>query len=347
MIIITPGLWIKKSTINSEIKEIIRIIGEDPNVEGSWLTTDNSSSTFGQNVSVPDYIIEREYELLRPLEFYKKPAPNLKFGDISETPHEEQTGFDNTKIQQGFNNNNVDLKEQPHRLTPVTPITEPVKESPQPVVKQIKLEEQVFKKLDKDDFKKQDWVLSFDIPDLKKLDNICEFLDIDIEKIIDMYIQSIEGEVITKFKEALLSKLHCDKTGSVVIPEPNGIPGVDYGAKNFPGKKVYGLITDDPGFYDSPYGADGKIGPPDDPIEDTDVSGQAIDIPKIDLLGDTGKNGIKEIGNWDEPYEPHGKWNDSDFDDEVPLILSEGAEDLNKSLEKEIDEVDKFIKKLN
>ena len=214
---IIPGLWVKKSTMNSDNKEIIRITGEDPKKEGYWLTTDSSGSVASGYSSLPDYVIEREYSLLQRLEYVQKPSKKLKFGDIDSEPVVKN-------VQQCEGNINPKHIEQELQKKEIKTVTKT-----QIVYKERKLEEQIFDKIKNELTDEVEFRLKVkDVPNLVKLKNAANFLDLDLKYLTDVFIDKIKDKVLESLKSVVYKELNTQESNlddvDVVVDETNAEP---------------------------------------------------------------------------------------------------------------------------
>lgn len=209
---IIPGLWIKKSTMNSDNKEIIRITGEDPEKEGYWLTTDSSGSVASGYSSLPDYVIEREYSLLQRLEYGQKPSKKLKFGDIDSEP----VVIDKTQCELNINPKHIEQELQKKEIKTVT--------KTQIVYKERKLEEQIFDKVKNELTGEVEILLKVkDVPNLVKLKNAANFLDLDLKYLTDVFVDKIKDKVLESLKSVIYKELNTQEStnlNDVVVTEP-------------------------------------------------------------------------------------------------------------------------------
>lgn len=209
---IIPGLWIKKSTMNSDNKEIIRITGEDPEKEGYWLTTDSSGSVASGYSSLPDYVIEREYSLLQRLEYGQKPSKKLKFGDIDSEP----VVIDKAQCEVNINPKHIEQELQKKEIKTVT--------KTQIVYKERKLEEQIFDKVKNELTGEVEILLKVkDVPNLVKLKNAANFLDLDLKYLTDVFVDKIKDKVLESLKSVIYKELNTQESTNlddVVVTEP-------------------------------------------------------------------------------------------------------------------------------
>lgn len=198
---IIPGLWIKKSTMNSDNKEIIRITGEDPKREGYWLTTDSSGSVASGYSSLPDYVIEREYSLLQRLEYGQKPSKKLKFGDIDSEPVVKDT----PQCEGNINPKHIEQELQKNEIKTVT--------KTQIVYKERKLEEQIFDKIKNELTDEVEFRLKVkDVPNLIKLKNAANFLDLDLRYLTDVFVDKIRDKVLESLKSVVYKELNVQES---------------------------------------------------------------------------------------------------------------------------------------
>ena len=203
-VIIEPGLWIKKSTINSETKEIIRIIGEDPNREGYWLIADSGNVRANEYPSMSDYEIEREYELFQALNNYKKPAKKLKMGNIDEKPVErpiQQAPKPFVKPEQPQVTEEESNRYTQHKKVEIPP-------QPKVVYKERRLEEQIFDKIKNEQKDEVEFHINVkDLPNLTKLRNTADFLNLDKELLADLYVKEIQDVFLKSLKDVIVKEL--------------------------------------------------------------------------------------------------------------------------------------------
>lgn len=196
-VFIIPGLWIKKSTMNSDNKEIIRITGEDPEKEGYWLTTDSSGSVASGYSSLPDYVIERDYSLLQRLEYGQKASKKLKLGDIDSEPVVRESLQQETNINPKY----IEQELQKKEIKTVT--------KTQIVYKERRLEEQIFDKVKNELTDEVEFRLNVkDIPNLVKLKNAANFLDLDLKYLTDIFVDKIKDKVLESLKNAVYKELN-------------------------------------------------------------------------------------------------------------------------------------------
>lgn len=205
-VIIEPGLWIKKSTINSETKEIIRIIGEDPNREGYWLIADSGNVRANEYPSMSDYEIEREYELFQALNNYKKPAKKLKMGNIDEKPVErptQQAPKPFVKPEQPRV-----TEEESNRYTQTQHKKVEIPSETKVVYKERRLEEQIFDKIKNEQKDEVEFHINVkDLPNLTKLRNTADFLNLDKELLADLYVNEIQDVFLKSLKDVIVKEL--------------------------------------------------------------------------------------------------------------------------------------------
>lgn len=203
-VIIEPGLWIKKSTINSETKEIIRIIGEDPNREGYWLIADSGNVRANEYPSMSDYEIEREYELFQALNNYKKPAKKLKMGNIDEKPVErpiQQAPKPFVKPEQPQVTEEESNRYTQHKKVEIPP-------QPKVVYKERRLEEQIFDKIKNEQKDEVEFHINVkDLPNLTKLRNTADFLNLDKELLADLYVNEMQDVFLKSLKDVIVKEL--------------------------------------------------------------------------------------------------------------------------------------------
>lgn len=224
-VIIEPGLWIKKSTINSETKEIIRIIGEDPNREGYWLIADSGNVRANEYPSMSDYEIEREYELFQALNSYKKPAKKLKMGNIDEKPVERPTQqapkpFAKPEPPQVTEEESNKYKETQHKKVEIPSQTKVV-------YKERRLEEQIFDKIKNEQKDEVEFHINVkDLPNLTKLRNTADFLNLDKELLADLYVNEMQDVFLKSLKDVIVKELSIKSSTAVFTqnsteePEP-------------------------------------------------------------------------------------------------------------------------------
>lgn len=201
-VIIIPGLWIKKSTINSDNKEIIRIIGEDEEKEGNWLTTDSNNSNIKERSSIPDYVIERDYVLLQRLEYSQKPSKKLNFGNIGSQPvvieqkqtkHEEQ--LDPIKVEEH-------LQKLPEHISSIP-------EKTKIIYKERTLEEQIFDKLKKESTDEVEFHLVVkNVPNIIKLKKTANFLNLNLDTLSELLCEQIKNDVLDSLKNVIKKELN-------------------------------------------------------------------------------------------------------------------------------------------
>lgn len=200
-VFIIPGLWIKKSTMNSDNKEIIRITGEDPEKEGYWLTTDSSGSVASEYSSLPDYVIERDYSLLQRLEYGQKASKKLKLGDIDSEPVVIEPSQQETNI----NPKHIEQELQKKETKTIT--------KTQIVYKERRLEEQIFDKVKNELTDEVEFRLNVkDIPNLVKLKNAANFLDLDLKYLTDVFVDKIKDKVLESLKSAVYKELNTQES---------------------------------------------------------------------------------------------------------------------------------------
>lgn len=206
-VIIIPGLWIKKSTINSDNKDIIRIIGEDPEKEGNWLTTDSNGSNVKEYSSLPDYVIERDYSLLQRLEYSSKPSKKLKLGDIDKEPvviEQKIVEEKDEKIPKEDSDKNLDpiyLEEQLQKIK--------IPETTKVVYKERKLEEQIFDKIKLESTDEVEFrIIIKNVPNINKLKNTAEYLNLDLDILSNLLREHIKENVLESLKSIIKKELN-------------------------------------------------------------------------------------------------------------------------------------------
>lgn len=218
-VIIEPGLWIKKSTINSETKEIIRIIGEDPNREGYWLIADSGNVRANEYPSMSDYEIEREYELFQALNSYKKPAKKLRMGDIDEKPVERPIQQQAPKPFVKPEQPRV-TEEESNRYTQTQHKKVEIPSETKVVYKERRLEEQIFDKIKNEQKDEVEFHINVkDLPNLTKLRNTADFLNLDKELLADLYVNEMQDVFLKSLKDVIVKELSIKSQSPTVFAQ--------------------------------------------------------------------------------------------------------------------------------
>jgi len=213
---IKPGHYQTKSSLNSESKDIIRIIGPKPGKKGFWITDDGKT--------IADYVLEEDYvnmNTVKNLDYVKSQEAKINiFADF------EPVEIDEVIDNQNESDETEQLFEQRNYQNNVVQIN--VKESVQkkyedPKVLETKnilhkididfLNQKNFDKYGERPYKKEK--IKFEVPlilnyNISKLETTIELLDLDVELVLDCIVkesfQNIESLLRDELRNLLILK---------------------------------------------------------------------------------------------------------------------------------------------
>lgn len=239
--IILPGHYCENSTINAEVKNIIRIIGPDKQKEGYWITQDGKS--------LHESLILDSYTRLdtKPTDKPNIRKKNIMADFIPIKPKEDS--YEEKPI--------IETVDKPKEEKPI------IETIDKPVVHKV---ENKPKEEKPDKFKTLNFLLSkshidnlnknymekygtepykptiIEIPlkievpyDFDKLSQICELFDISINDVAELIYQSInlpKHVILSDIINHLTIKHQNIPEKKIVIPEPNFVPKIDTNQQN-------------------------------------------------------------------------------------------------------------------
>lgn len=225
-IMITKGFYQTKASLNTDSKEIIRIIGADINRLANWMTQDGKS--------IPEYVLEQEYVPLdmQPnkdaFKINQKNQEKLKniLAGIGSEDDVEEVIEDEYPL-----NNDEDIVVNVPNKYPEKTRTFVEKSKVDPKVQEVQI---ILDKINIDNINKKNQekfgesnlkkkTIQISIPlelnyDFDKLKTTIQLLDLDLNIVVDMIVKGINIDISRNIRQSLVKMLSETEQNSEITP---------------------------------------------------------------------------------------------------------------------------------